>query len=142
MNEPIRRILFGWVAGFVAALVAHQLVIAALHAAAFTPITPWPTAPAPPFGVPAVLSLGFWGGVWGIVLALLAPRFPHGGAFWPSIVLFGAVVLSLVAWFVVAPLKGAPTAAGFHAPPMVTSVLANAAWALLAGLLLRAARLA
>ena len=60
-----------FVAGFLATLVFHQVVIAALFAAKVIPRAPWNMAPVPPLGVPAVLSLAFWGGVWGIAMMWL-----------------------------------------------------------------------
>jgi hypothetical protein len=46
----------------------------------------------------------------------------------------GAVLPTLVAWFVVAPLKGQPMAAGFVPMAMALGVIANGAWGLGTGL--------
>ena len=43
---------------------------------------------------------------------------------------------TLVAWFVVAPLKGLPMAGGFKPNNMITGLCVNAAWGLGTGILL------
>src|SRR3546814_2115930 len=69
-------------------------------------------APTRPFGVPQVVSLAFWGGVWGFVFSWVEPKFPRGAGYWIAALLFGAIFPTLVAWFVVAPIKGQPVADG------------------------------
>lgn len=122
------RALFGFVAGFLATLIFHQLALAALWAVGLAPFAPFSLAPTAPLGVPAVLSLAFWGGVWGILLALIEPRFPSGSGYWLAAFLFGALAPSLVAWLVVLPLKGRPLGGGWHPPLLVTALLINGAW--------------
>lgn len=52
----------------------------------------WPFLHATqPLGVPAVISLAFWGGVWGILFELIHNRFPRGGGYWLTAFLFGAI---------------------------------------------------
>jgi hypothetical protein len=74
MTAP-RAAIAGFVAGALAVLVFHQGALLALRLAGLVPAPPWRLAPVPPFGVPAVLSAAFWGGIWGIALA---PRFGRG----------------------------------------------------------------
>jgi hypothetical protein len=136
MNAP--RIAQGFAAGFVAVLVFHQAAVLALHLAGVTPAVPWNLAPVPPFGVPAVLSAAFWGGVWGIAFVMLSPHFGRGAAYWAASVLFGAVVLTLVAWFVVLPLKGLPAGGGFAWPGVIVGPIVNGAWGLGTALVLAA----
>src|ERR687886_636432 len=127
-------------AGFLAVPLFHQPVLALLHAVGITPAAPYAMRRLPPFGVPEVLSLSFWGGVWGVVFALAAPRFPRGPGYWAAAVLFGGFALSLVAWFVVAPIKGLPTAGGGRPAAIATGLLVNGAWGLGTALLLLAIR--
>ena len=61
----------------------------------------------PPFGVPRVINLAFWGGVWGAVLALLFRRMT-GAGYWSSWFLVGAIAVSATAIFVVPTIKGTP----------------------------------
>jgi hypothetical protein len=129
----------GFVAGALAVLVFHQGALLALHLAGLVAAPPWRLAPVPPFGVPAVLSAAFWGGVWGIALALLAPRLGRGAGYWLGALAFGAVLPTLVAWFVVLPLKGLPAGGGFAWPGVLVGPVVNGAWGVGAALLLAAA---
>jgi hypothetical protein len=101
------RLLFGFIAGFVATLIFHQL-------------TWW------------VL----WGGLWGIVFSMVHHRFPARSRYWVTAILFGAVLPTMTARLVVAPLKGLPIGSGWHLPLLLTALLANGAWAIGAGLIL------
>jgi hypothetical protein len=132
-----RRAGLAFVAGFVAVLTFHQLTLALLRAMGLVPVAPYDFGPVPPFGVPAVLSAAFWGGVWGVVFALVEPRFPRGPGYWITTALFGAVALTVVFWFIVAPLKGLPVGGGWHAAPWVAGLLVNGAWGIGTALFLR-----
>lgn len=131
------RPLLGFIAGFFATLVFHQLTLALLWGAGVAPFGPFQTAPTQPFGVPAVLSLAFWGGIWGIAYALIDGRFPRGGRYWATAFVFGAVLPSLVALVVVLPLKGKPLGGGWQPPLLVTVLLVNGAWGVGTGLTLK-----
>jgi hypothetical protein len=124
----------GFIAGFLAVLVFHQGAVAALHAAGITPRAAFPTQPTSPFGVPQIWSLAFWGGIWGIVLAASLARL-EGTKLVLAALVFGAILPTLVAWFVVAPLKGLPIA-GFAPKGMSVGLIANGAWGLGTGLAL------
>ena len=136
MSEPrfVIRLLWGFVAGFFATLIFHQLTLAVLWEAGLAPARPFSMAATQPFGVPAVLSLSFWGGLWGILLVLIEHIFPRRG-YWLSIFLFGAIFPSLVALLVVLPLKGRPAGGGWHLPLLVTAFLINGAWGIGTGLI-------
>jgi hypothetical protein len=140
-----RTILLGFAAGFLAVLVFHQGTAVLLHllttkahvATGVFGRVPFPynTAPVRPFGVPAVLSLAFWGGVWGIALAVLLR-----GARLPDLLsgfLFGALVTTLVAFTVVASLKGLPTFAGGNKQVWWRAGLLDGAWGWGTALVLR-----
>ena len=133
-HEPAREdrarwLVTGFVAGAVAVLVFHQGAIAMLHAAGLTDASPYSMARTAPWGLPAVWSSSLWGGVWGVVLALALRRL-DGPALIASSIAFGAVLPTLVAWFVVAPLKGRAIAAGFAPAAMMVGLIANGAWGL------------
>ena len=72
----------GFVAGVLAVPVFHQILLWILHAAGIVPIAPFNMAPTKPLGIPEVVSISFWGGVWGIVFALTLPRWFSGTAYW------------------------------------------------------------
>jgi len=125
----VKRALLGFVAGFVATLTFHQLTLWVLHAMAVVPRAPYAMNPVPPFGVPAVISLAFWGGIWG---AILIPAIAHqrGASFWIWAIVIGAIAPTLVAWFIVAPLKHQPMAGGFRPKTMAIGPIVNGAWGL------------
>ena len=128
-----RWLIVGFISGFAAVLVFHQGAAALLHLMEWTPRAPYPMEAVPPLGVPQILSLAFWGGVWGVVLAAtLVPL--HGARLALAATIFGAVLPTLIAWFLVAPLKGQPPAAGFSMPGMLIGPIVNAAWGLGTGL--------
>jgi hypothetical protein len=132
------KFLFGFVAGFFATLIFHQLILTLLWGIGVAPFGPYPMAPTHPFGVPAVFSLAFWGGVWGILFAWIEGRFPSTRAYWLAAFVFGAVFPSLVALLVVLPMKGRPMGGGWHLPLLVTALLVNGAWGVGTGLILKA----
>jgi hypothetical protein len=105
--------LKAFVAGFASTLAFHQGLLWLLYTGGLSPRAPWNMTPVPPLNSPAVISLAFWGGVWGIALWALI-RASRGGAYWTKALVIGALGPSLVAWFVVMPIKGpwAPLAAG------------------------------
>jgi hypothetical protein len=129
--------LKAFLAGFLSTLVFHQGLLAILHAAGKTPRAPYSMEPTAPLGVPAVLSLAFWGGVWGILLWLAIGRFEGTPLYWLLALVFGAIAPSLVALFVVLPLKGQPAAGGGKAAVIVGALLLNGAWGIGVALLLR-----
>jgi hypothetical protein len=131
------RLLAGFVAGFFATLIFHQLTLAVLWVVGVAPFGPFSMAATRPFGVPAVISLAFWGGVWGILFAVIERTFPRRG-YWLTIFLFGAIFPSLVALLVVLPLRGRPAGGGWHIPLLVTAVLVNGAWGIGTGLIFKA----
>jgi hypothetical protein len=133
-----KRLALGFVAGFVSVLVFHQLMLGLLHVLGVTPGVPYKFNPVPPLGVPAVISSAFWGGLWGILFALLEGSLPRrGGGYWLAALLFGAIFPTFVFWFIVAPLKGAPIGGGWKPAGIATGLLVNGAWGIGTALLLR-----
>jgi hypothetical protein len=121
-------VLIGFVAGYFATLTFHQLMVAFLYAVGVAPFAPFSMTATQPFGAPSVISLAFWGGVWGILFALVDRAFPRKVGYWVTAFLFGGVLASLVALLVVLPLKGRPMGGGWHFPLLVTALIANGSW--------------
>jgi hypothetical protein len=130
---PLRWLIVGLISGALSVLLFHQGAAALLHALALTPRVPYSMEPTAPFGVPQVWSLAFWGGLWGVVLAASLARL-RGASLIAGAAVFGAVLPTLVAWFVVAPLKDQPVAAGFAPLAMLIGPIVNAAWGLGTGI--------
>jgi predicted outer membrane lipoprotein len=118
--------LKGFAAGFLATLLFHQPVLWLLNATGFIDRAPYSMVATKPFGVPSVISLAFWGGVWGIIL-LMVLRNHRGARYWIIATLVGAIAPTLVAAFVIAPLRGQPLV-GNRVKLLIMGLLVNAAW--------------
>ena len=116
-----------FIAGFISTLTFHQGTLAALHKAGLWPKPAYAMAATKPLHVPAVISLAFWGGIWGILLAYLVHGM-FGAKLWIYAALFGAIAPSAVALFVVFPLKGLPFAGGWDPKVIGPVLLLNGAW--------------
>ncbi|MDZ8108008.1 MAG: hypothetical protein RM338_20625 [Nostoc sp. DedQUE12a] len=111
-KTEVYKFILAFVAGFLAVVVFHQGVLALLHAINFTPRPAYQITPTQPFGVPQFLSSAFWGGIWGLVWAAITVRWQVNKNYWLTALIFGAIAPTLIAWFIVAPLKGQPIAGG------------------------------
>jgi hypothetical protein len=129
-----RRALLGFAAAVVSVLIFHQGMIGLLYMVGLVARAPYQTGSVPPSGVPVIVNLCFWGGLYGAAFGLALPRLPRA----PMWLLgFGlGLVAALVGWFVVAPLKGQPVAGGFVPLRMLISVLINGTWGIGVGLIL------
>jgi hypothetical protein len=128
--------LKAFAAGFISTLVFHQGALALLYGAGVSPKKPYAMDTVGPLHVPAVLSLAFWGGVWGISI-WLAIRGAPDLRYWGLAVLYGALGPSIVALFIVFPLKGQPVAGGGNPKIIVGALILNAAWGLGVALLMK-----
>jgi hypothetical protein len=140
-----KTVVLGFIAGFLATLIFHQGTAfllhhirnqypAVVHVFGQTPAA-FNMAPTRPFGVPQVISLAFWGGLWGILLAAILRNSDLPDLLFGAV--FGAVVTTLVAFTVVAYLKGLPQMAGGNRQIWWRAGLYNAAWGWGTALLLR-----
>jgi hypothetical protein len=132
-TELPRWIIVGFLSGAASVLIFHQGLAALLYAWELTPRAPYALEPTRPFGIPLLWSITFWGGVWGAVLAATLGRL-DGAPLIIAATLFGALLPTLVAWFIVASLKGQPATAGGAPMAMAIGVILNAAWGLGTGL--------
>ncbi|HEY1934392.1 MAG TPA: hypothetical protein VGG99_20480 [Acetobacteraceae bacterium] len=132
MPSAFTRAVLGFIAAAISVLTFHQGIVG-LYYLAHAAGRPWSLAPVPPFGVPRVLDLCFWGGLYGIGYGLIWPwlAVPR----WFSGILLGFLAVAVL-WLVVAPLKGAPLGFGWHADGMIRSLIINGGWGLGVGLIL------
>jgi hypothetical protein len=131
-----RRIIIAFIAGFIATLVFHQGGLALMNQFGMTDRGPFNMNATEPFGVPQVFSLAFWGGVWGILLAWFLGTRKTG--WYLRAFIFGALLPTAVALFVVAPLKGQPVAGGWDPKLILGGVILNGLWGLGTALIIRA----
>ncbi|MBM3598508.1 MAG: hypothetical protein FJX35_09865 [Alphaproteobacteria bacterium] len=124
MSDAItpRNLLRGFLAGALAVFIFHQLTIFVLGQFGLTSGQIYSFQGVPPLGVPRILNAAFWGGLWGVVFALVALRLPLGRTYWLSGFALGCMA-TLVAWFIVAPIKGNLAAAGWVPTRMMTSII-------------------
>lgn len=135
---PLRLLLSGFAAGLLAVPTFHQLTVWLLHNAGLVMNPPFSLRPEPPFGVPRLLSISFWGGVWGVlvVLILLArPRLPTIMTA-VGVGILGAAAVSMTL---------APAMRGLPMPILDPSrwwrpILVNGVWGLGTGLILATLR--
>lgn len=125
-----------FLAGFLSTLAFHQGVLGLFYLAGAFPRAPFNLDPVPPFGVPSVISLAFWGGVWGIVLWELIRR-SRGAKHWLLALAIGAIGPTAVALLVVMPMKGMAVAGGGDPKLIVGALILNGAWGLGVALLMR-----
>ena len=133
---PSHVLIYGFIAGFLAVLIFHQGLWYLLNQMGVIPPdrSAWSIDPVPPLGVPSVLSKAFWGGVWGLALIPVLARL-SGAAYWAGWTLVGAVALTLVAFFVVPPIKGEPMPELW--PRFAAALMLNGAWGFGTALFLR-----
>ena len=128
MQTPVTRAALGFVAAAIGVLTFHQAMWEVLHLLAIPGLTmppPYPMDGVAPWGVPRIISLCFWGGLYGVVFGWLLPRFT-----WPLWVcgLLLGVSAVLMGNFVVAPIKGLPVGSGWVLLNWVRSLLINGFW--------------
>ncbi len=97
--------LKAFLSGFLATLLFHQTLFGVFYLAGLAPAPPFNLSPVDPLGIPAVLSLAFFGGLWGIVLWAIIGRFA-AAKYWTLAVLIGAIGPTAVAMLLVFPIKG------------------------------------
>jgi hypothetical protein len=128
-----RWLSVGFIAGGLGVLVFHQGALGMLHSMGITPNGAYSMKATAPWGIPQVWSLAFWGGAWGVVLAAMLRNW-DGPRLVIAATAFGAIAPTLCAWFIAAPLKGQPMAAGFVPAAMAAGLIVNAAWGLGTGI--------
>lgn len=96
--------LKAFVSGLLATLIFHQGLFAVFYFGGMVQSAPFNMAAVPPLGIPAVFSLAFFGGLWGMALWAIVGRL-GGFKFWLGNVIVGAIGPTAVAMLVVFPLK-------------------------------------
>jgi tetrahydromethanopterin S-methyltransferase subunit C len=86
----------------------------------------------PPFGVPVIVNLCFWGGLYGLVFGLAFPKITLPR--WFAGLLLGILAV-LVGFFVVPTIKGLPIGGGWVINNWIRSILINGCFGVGVGLI-------
>lgn len=124
---PHRRAIIGFLAGATWVLPFYQGLWTTCAQAGLN-LQPYPSG-----GIPLLLLLCAAGGVFGAILASCGRRLR--GPSWFLGTLLG-MAISVLLWFVLAPLTGAPVAGGWQPVPMLQTLTIHAAWGFALGLTL------
>ena len=119
-------------AGFFSTLIFHQGVYTFFYLGDSSLAAPFNMAATDPIGIPAVISLALWGGVWGVGIWWTI-RAVVGKKHWGLAALFGALGPSMIAMLIVFPMKDLPV----DAKTWVGALILNAAWGLGLALIMR-----
>ena len=133
MESPATRACLGFSAGAIAALVFNQGLAEVFDLAGIGKMVAFRVTPTWPFGIPVIVSLSFWGALYGVVLALIAPRL--GRPLWQAGLGLG-LIAALITLFVVFPLKGQAIAHGGAWWPIARTFILTASWGLGTSILL------
>jgi hypothetical protein len=125
MIPASKPIFLGCIAGAIAVLVFHQTTLQLFFWFGLAPQAAFRVAVVTPFNAPMVVSVTFWGAVYGGVFGLVAPRLRV-----PILVkaLLAGLFAMLMTWFVVRPLAGHPIAFGWQSIAMLRSAAACIMW--------------
>jgi hypothetical protein len=129
-------IFFQFLAGFLATLLFHQPLMWMFQRAGMSPRPAYEMTRVPPLGVPSVISLSFWGGLWAVLmLHVLSHLHDQGVMYWIAATVFGAVLPTLVAGLVVVPLKKIKVSN--RGQMLIVGLVVNGAWGLGSALIYR-----
>ena len=103
MNVSIKNLLFGFVAGAIAVLTAHELINFILLKAGMFPRVPWSMEPAAVTGLPQIVSDMFWGGLWGVFFAAIWPYIPGSNLTIKGLI-FGVLGPAVLGVFILVPI--------------------------------------
>jgi hypothetical protein len=126
----VQRAVLGFVAAAMSVLTFHQAMWGLLYLLGMMPVAPYPTAAVPPLGIPQILNLAFWGGLYGVLFGAAMPRLR--GRLWLWGIGLG-LLATVVGVLVVGPLKGRPV--NLSGLSLLRPVLINGFWGLGVGLI-------
>ncbi len=99
----LKNLVFGFIAGAIAVVTAHEIIDYILYSAGVFPRVPWSMEPVAGTGVPQIVSDMLWGGLWGVLFALICDKIP-GGNLTVKGLIFGIVGPAILGVFILVPL--------------------------------------
>jgi hypothetical protein len=115
-GTSLKSIIFGFIAGAIATVTVHEAISYALLHAGIFPRVPWSMAPVPGFGIPQIVSDAAWGGLWGVIFALILGDVPKGSMTLKGIIL-GILGPALVGVFILVPILTSKIPLFFNGDP-------------------------
>ena len=103
-----RNAIMGFIAAALAVVTAHEAIVYVL--ANYVGLLPaaaraWNMAPFGPLGVPTIVNSMFWGGLWGVLFALIYNLLP-GGVSWAKGLIFGLCIPLVSNWTLLPLIRG------------------------------------
>ncbi len=127
MDSAFTRGCLGFSAGAIAALLFHQGLAEIFDLTGIGRMAAFRLQPVWPFGLPGVVNLSFWSGIYGVAFALAMPRFRR--PLWQGGIGLG-LIAGAVTLFATLPLNGAPLAHNWHLWPIARTLILNLCWGL------------
>lgn len=122
------HLAFGFLCAALAVLFFHQATITYFNGMGWVPGPAYRQTPIAPWGVPVLWNQCFWGGMWGILFAILLPFRPARLPFVLFAMLFCVTLPILGAWVLVPLIKGTPMFAGGNTTAMARQIGIYAVW--------------
>lgn len=100
MQSMPKRAVLGFIAAAISVLIVHQTIVYALGMAGMTRSVPWQMRPlgyGPVPWLPILINSVFWGGMWGVVFALIYDWLPSQSS-WLKGLIFGILVVIFSNW--------------------------------------------
>lgn len=105
MQGTSGRIVLGFIAAAIAVVTVHEGIIYVLTQSGLIRGTPWGMQPIAPWGVPRLVNNIFWGGLWGVLFALIYEQLP-GGMAWLKGLVYGLLIVVFSNWLLLPLIKG------------------------------------
>jgi hypothetical protein len=97
--------VLGFIAAAISVVLVHESIILLLTKFEVIRGTPWSMDGVPPWGVPKLINNIFWGGLWGVLFALVYEWIP-GGMAWLKGLIFGIFIVVVSNWTLLPLIKG------------------------------------
>ena len=130
--------IIGFIIGAFAMMAFHQGSLHVLHhhAAKLPALTDavgrfhmaYDFRPVPPLGLPLLARLGLWGGIWGIIIAILVRVTRAENFDLPLGLVFGALAITAAETTAVAGLFGLPTLNSANEQALMRAAILNGAF--------------
>lgn len=102
-GTSLKSLILGFIAGAIATVTIHEAISYILLQAGIFPRVPWSMEPVAGTGIPQIVSDAAWGGLWGVIFALILGNVPKGSMTLKG-ALLGILGPALVGVFILVPI--------------------------------------